>query len=699
MKEKDYQSFIADIKNGVISPYQMYNTDIDYPQYFSAQHYLNHPNDTIDKNMPINICFLDIEVYTGNSGEFAKAIEAKYPMSALTLRSSFEKKYVSFYMLTGRNASKFPYDNIKIAIDYYKKELIENGYMEEDEDIEVHLFNNELAMLKGFWNYIHNNDPTVISGWFSSDFDIPYMYHRACKLTNDERGFEAAKIMSKFGVVKKAKLKNKVLVNISDYTDMDLAYLYRPRDEGGLNYGKKQASYALDWVSDNILKLKKLEYKGSGMTLDTFYDRDPVNFLLYNIIDVVLIKLLNEKLKHIESHNMLRRLMKTPIGLAMRGPAMLFDTMTQYNLLKEGKYTRYGLVNESNQSISAPEITQLPKPKDSSVKWSILEVPEDKYRTIMSRYPGAYVKSGANRTTSLKDGIVIDLDATALYPSMMLQYNISFDSMFGRIIDPICYEFLHLIDKHIGTGVPFPPGLYNKFLEYSKSYVQRISPQNKGEYTQYIYYILSYLIQKLIKSNVHISKLLAPEIREHYIILKLYLLPLIDLLAEIHTKSEEYNTFAHDYLLNNKTNVHHIWVIENINEPTIRITRVLVSEFNDYLVKNNISLNLAGTLLFKHEYKSGVFTEFLHDILELRGTYKKKRDTYPEGSDEYNFFEMRQLATKVTANSTYGLQGMATFRFSDKWVAKTITVNGRLALKISQICGELFLKAQKEQSK
>jgi len=268
--------------------------------------------------------------------------------------------------------------------------------------------------------------------------------------------------------------------------------------------------------------------------------------------------------------------------------------------------------------------------------------------------------------------------------------------MFGRVIDPVCYEFLRLIDKHIGTGVPFPPGLYNKFLEYSKNYAKRIGPQNKGEYTQYVYFILAYLATKLIKANIHIRKLLSPEIREHYILLKLYLLPLIDLLTEVHDKSEEYNTFAHDYLLNEKTNIHHVWIIENINEPTIKINRVLVSDFPNYLINNNISFNLAGTLLYKHEHKLGVFAGFLRDILQLRGTYKDKRDTFAVGSDEYGFYEMRQLATKVTANSTYGLQGQSVFRYSDKWVAKTITINGRLTLKISQICGELFLRQQKE---
>jgi hypothetical protein len=163
--------------------------------------------------------------------------------------------------------------------------------------------------------------------------------------------------------------------------------------EDNVNYGKLQPNYTLDWVSNEVLGLKKLEYKDSGMTLDTFYERDPVNYLLYNIIDVILIKKLNDKLKHIDSHNMLRRLMKTPMGLAMRGPAMLFDTMTQHNLAQQGKYTRYGLVRETDQNITAPRVSQLPKPKDNKIKWSVQEVAEDVFRTIISRYPGALITS------------------------------------------------------------------------------------------------------------------------------------------------------------------------------------------------------------------------------------------------------------------------------------------------------------------
>jgi hypothetical protein len=110
--------------------------------------------------------------------------------------------------------------------------------------------------------------------------------------------------------------------------------------------------------------------------------------------------------------------MKTPIGLTMRDPSMLFDTMTQFDLAKQGKYTRYGLVRESEQSISPPQISQIFKPKDNKIKWTIEEIPADIFRVVMSRYPGAYVKDAASRVVTLQDGITLDMDATALYPSI-----------------------------------------------------------------------------------------------------------------------------------------------------------------------------------------------------------------------------------------------------------------------------------------
>ena len=42
-------------------------------------------------------------------------------------------------------------------------------------------------------------------------------------------------------------------------------------------------------------------------------------------------------------------------------------------------------------------------------------------------------------------------------------------------------------------------------------------------------------------------------------------------------------------------------------------------------------------------------------------------------------------------NTSYGLYGQSTFRYSNNWLAKTITTQGRLTLKISQQVAENYL--------
>ena len=123
------------------------------------------------------------------------------------------------------------------------------------------------------------------------------------------------------------------------------------------------------------------------MTLDTFYEKDPVNFLLYNLIDVALCVRMNGKLKHIESHNLLRRLMKTSFTASLRGSAILFDTYVNYKLNEEGKYTRFGILDESTVSISDDEMATLYIPK--TMKKTIKEISQQTYRTITGHFPGA----------------------------------------------------------------------------------------------------------------------------------------------------------------------------------------------------------------------------------------------------------------------------------------------------------------------
>jgi DNA polymerase elongation subunit (family B) len=79
-------------------------------------------------------------------------------------------------------------------------------------------------------------------------------------------------------------------------------------------------------------------------------------------------------------------------------------------------------------------------------------------------------------------------------------------------------------------------------------------------------------------------------------------------------------------------------------------------------------------------------------MYSLRKQYKKQRDEFDKLSDDYKIYDRRQFTMKVLMNSTYGLFGMSSYRYSNKWLAKSITTQGRLALKTAQFFADLYLK-------
>ena len=87
--------------------------------------------------------------------------------------------------------------------------------------------------------------------------------------------------------------------------------------------------------------------------------------------------------------------------------------------------------------------------------------------------------------------------------------------------------------------------------------------------------------------------------------------------------------------------------------------------------------------------------QFLKDLKNFRNDYEKERDKFKKGTLEYEFFEMRQKAIKITMNTTYGLFGQQSYRFSNKHLAKSITTQGRLSLKAAQIIAEMYLESLK----
>jgi len=234
-------------------------------------------------------------------------------------------------------------------------------------------------------------------------FDLPYIYRRMIKLFTNK--YEVNNMISSFGYV---ELGYNKMLKIPDYVILDVLYLYKPRADGGMNYGRKQANYKLDSIAEYELNIKKLEH---GLELGEFFEKDPTKFALYNIIDVALCVKLNDKLQHIALHNLIRRRMGISINRSLIGSSALFDCFVLTNLLEKQEYVRHAMSTENNKTFSIESLTNIPVPITEKKKAIVpLEISKQEYTKFVNKFAGAYVKSPNPGITN--DGTVIDLDAS-----------------------------------------------------------------------------------------------------------------------------------------------------------------------------------------------------------------------------------------------------------------------------------------------
>jgi DNA polymerase elongation subunit (family B) len=227
----DYNQLTNGLDQRQISPYQIYNLDVDYPQFFSVDHYTKNPKDDIDINQRIQKVFLDIEVYSENKFDFDKIENGDHPISACTIFSSYEKIFHVFFLLIKKNIDNW--NQQKNYIEYLKKQLIDNEYIKEGEfDIVVKTYTNDLPLIKDVWTKIHELDPVILTGFNSDGFDFPYIYYRLKNLYNNDTK-SVSKVLSRFGDVSVTNFGGNRKVRFVEYINADLQYLYKPRDDGG----------------------------------------------------------------------------------------------------------------------------------------------------------------------------------------------------------------------------------------------------------------------------------------------------------------------------------------------------------------------------------------------------------------------------------------------------------------------------------
>jgi len=244
--------------------------------------------------------------------------------------------------------------------------------------VKFNVFWTEQEMLSAFVNWWTENTPDILTGWNVNLYDVPYI----CRRVNRVLGEKWMKSLSPWNRANEREINIQGRINIAydlpginilDYLDLYKKFTYT-----------NQESYRLDHIAHVELGQRKLDHSEYENFKD-FYTRDWQKFVEYNIQDVELIDRLEDKMKLIE----LAVTMAYDAKVNMEdvySQVRMWDTMI-YNYLKD-------------RDIVVP-------PRRGSKK--------------DEKYAGAYVKEPV---PGLYDWVV-SFDLNSLYPHLIMQYNIS----------------------------------------------------------------------------------------------------------------------------------------------------------------------------------------------------------------------------------------------------------------------------------
>ena len=204
--------------------------------------------------------FFDIEVEVTEG--FPDVQKAYNPITSIALYDCIAEKYFTYC-----------FDPHKRIESYEKGEEV------------VEFYETEYEMLNKFFQKYLEIRPTIISGWNSEFFDIPYLYNRAVRVL----GPEIANLLSPISQVIYSDYKKKH--TIAGVSSLDYLQLYRQFTF------TQQSSYRLDYIGQIEVDMGKVEYEG---TLDQLLENDIDKFIEYNLVDVEIVVELDEKLQFID---------------------------------------------------------------------------------------------------------------------------------------------------------------------------------------------------------------------------------------------------------------------------------------------------------------------------------------------------------------------------------------------------------------
>jgi DNA polymerase elongation subunit (family B) len=239
---------------------------------------------------------------------------------------------------------------------------------------------DEWTLCKRFIELWTKRCPDIITGWNTNFFDIPYLVNRFRKILGEDETKNLSPWRYIFERTTKVNGRELTAYDLVGISSLDYIELYKWYAPGG----KSQESYRLDNITNVELGERKIDFSEYD-SLHQLYKQDHQKFIEYNIKDVELIIKLEDKLK----------LLELAVTLAYDTKSNFDDVFAQTRMWDALTYS-YLL----DQNIIVP-------PKVAKEKNAAFE--------------GAYVKIPQ---IGLHEWVA-SFDLDSLYPHLMMQYNIS----------------------------------------------------------------------------------------------------------------------------------------------------------------------------------------------------------------------------------------------------------------------------------
>lgn len=407
---------------------RIFNSDQNINDHYRDKFNLLYKNDVC----PITKGYLDIEVDIKNLKGKLDDEYGLHPINAVTYVDDNSNIIYTFILNYNDNKLTYEFKDYCNTHDFSNevKEFIKTyvgGWKNEirfklnNMTYKQFFFEDEIVMLQSLFDVINFHKPDFLMAW-NMAFDIPYIIERikylgyspeeimCCPEFKNKKCYYYIDEFNKMDFAERGDYA--VISSYTVYIDQMIQFASRRKN------GKKLPKYSLDYVGEIVTGVRKYSYNHIVSNLEQLPYVDFKTFIIYNIIDTIVQKLIEDK------SNDINYLFAKCINNNTRYEKCHRNTVYLTNRLdKFSEENGYILSNNFNKDNVKPQ-----EPIYGALVGEPTHLSEELFIKIN------------NVLTGLIDNCV-DFDFKALYPSIIHQFNLAINTIIGKIlIDDKIYE-------------------------------------------------------------------------------------------------------------------------------------------------------------------------------------------------------------------------------------------------------------------